>query len=172
MPSIRCCSVRGKGWGMEGHEFQTGRAVRQNLHTATRMGAGEYGGPGLGPKSASSVRPRCGDCCWVCVVIPEGRHGRSIDVSRGESGRGRVVGRQDMSPPSRRGPRSFARRQREKGRGRDGTTLERPGQDRTAGASCIVMTHLVSDGRCRNTNRTKRFVGLVVRVENSGPARG
>lgn len=32
------------------------------------------------------------------VVIPEGRHGRSIDVSRGESGRSRAVCK--MPPPS------------------------------------------------------------------------
>lgn len=147
-----------KGWGK--HEFQTGRAVRQNLHCHTD-GCRRVRGPGAGSqKCFFCAPPLWGSLPCVCGDT----RGKTREIDRRFPGRiwekaGWLVGKQDIAPIHVVGL-VFARRQGEKGRGRDGTTLERPGQDRTAGASCIVMTHLVSDGRCRNTNRTKRFVAL------------
>lgn len=65
-------------------------AVRQNLHCLTDGCRAGRGGKGL-------VRPVVE--MLLAVVIPERRHGRSIDVSRGESGG--AQGGCKMPPPSR-----------------------------------------------------------------------
>lgn len=108
--------------------------------------------------------------CLLGVVIPEGRHGRSIDVSRGESWVGRAVARYRPPFPSHRPPA----RLRDKRKAVDTMARVSSAQDMTGRKLQLQLHSHDSHGVRWPLQKHKyalRFV-RVVRVEDSGPARG